>query len=333
MLGRSRPLTRALGAGLLLASSVAFAPRPAFAGNTVIAESMYQEGVKLMKAGKFKDACPKLEESLRQDHAAGTLLALADCNEKIGKNASAWAEFKELSFELKKRNKMEMAQQAADRANALEPKLSKLIINAAGNTPGLSIRRDKEEVGMAILGTPVAIDPGEHIVEVTAPGFQVWQTTIVIGATADTQTVAIPPLAPLAKVKTGPNKGLLYAGIGVGVVGVAGLAVGGAFGGLAMSQASGAKGDKTLCPGNTCTPAGRSAIDAASTKATISTIGVAAGGALTVTGIVLIAVSGAFKKGDESKAPPDGAPSPVKIQAFTPTFGPQGGGFSLSGAF
>ena len=50
---------------------------------------------------------------------------------------------------------------ASNKAAELEKHLSKLQINALGETPGLMLRRDGEELSKAALGTPVAVDPGK----------------------------------------------------------------------------------------------------------------------------------------------------------------------------
>jgi hypothetical protein len=109
----------------------------------------------------------------------------------------------------------------------------------------------------------------------------------------------------------------------VGGVGLAGVVVGGIFGGLAASAKSSLADE---CPSNVC-PAGQPADDlaGANSKATISTIGVAVGGAALATAIVLFIVSG---KGD----PKDEA-TPAPAAAFAPVFGPQGGGFSFNASF
>ena len=54
------------------------------------AEWLFREGRALMKKGDFAPACAKLAESQRLDPAVGTLMNLAECEERIGRTASAW---------------------------------------------------------------------------------------------------------------------------------------------------------------------------------------------------------------------------------------------------
>lgn len=78
---------------------------------------------------------------------------------------------------------------------------------------------------------------------------------------------------------------LRWAGVAVGVVGLAGVGIGSGFGLAAMSKANVAKG---ACDGNAC--ASQEGVDAAKTarsQAMFSTIGFVAGGALLATGAVL----------------------------------------------
>src|SRR5262249_15309132 len=116
---------------------------------------------------------------------------LANCYKQIGKTASAWAQFKEAAFQARKSQQPEREAAANQEVANLEPKLSKLQINAA-DTPGMIIRRDGKEVGKGALGIPVAVDPGPHTIEATAPGYTVWSTTVEIGKESDMKTVAIP---------------------------------------------------------------------------------------------------------------------------------------------
>ncbi|HSN98359.1 MAG TPA: hypothetical protein VLS89_08675, partial [Candidatus Nanopelagicales bacterium] len=95
------------------------------------------------------------------------------------------------------------------------------------------------------------------------------------------------------------------------------------FGIMASGQASRAEDDPALCPGKQCTPAGREEIDAAGTKALISTIGVGVGLAAVGAGVALILTSGGSPR-------PEGAAASAR---FVPTVGPRGGGLQLIGAF
>jgi hypothetical protein len=303
-----------------LISALLLGSTSALAGDDkAVAESLYQAGLKLMDDGKFAEACPKFVESQRLDAASGTQIALAKCFDKSGKTASAWALYKDVAFAFKKAGNAAGEKAATDKSNELEKKLSRLQINAAGDAPGLVIRRDNEEVGKAVLGTPIAVDPGPHVIEATAPGYQVWQTTVQIGKENDNQSVNIPALT-MAPKKSNTLRTASYV---VGGVGVAGLVVGGIFGGLA---ASGKSKLKTECPNNVC-PTGAAVDDLASTKgkATISTIGIAVGGAALATGIILFVVSGKSDSKEDAK--------PMPAAAFVPVFGPQGGGFSFNGSF
>ena len=330
-----KPLTKlrrhvggALVASFLLLA-VSSTARAQDAQSVAAAESLFQAGKGLMAQSKFDEACPKFTESYRLNPLPGTSLNLANCYKQSGKTASAWAQFREAAFQARKNNQPDREAAATQEAAALEPNLSKLQINAE-QTPGLVIRRDNQEVGAGALGTAIPVDPGPHTIEATAPGYSVWSTSVVIGKDKDNKTVTIPILlknADQTKIVGAPppsggsNKSLRTASYVVGGVGVAGLVVGGIFGGLAASGKS--KLDRECGATKACS-AGPAANDLASTKgqATISTIGIVAGGALLATGVVLFIVSG-------NKSEPKAAPA----AAFVPVFGPQGGGFSFNASF
>ncbi len=318
MMNRTRSLVPALVSIALFSAATSWAAEPT-PQEKADAAALYKQGVSLMEKGEFGPACPKFVESQRLDPALNTQIALSKCYDSAGKTASAWSSYRDLAFEFKKAGNTAGEKAATDKKDDLEKKLSRLQINATGDAPGLVIRRDNEEISKAILGTPVPVDPGKHVVEATAPGYQVWQTTVTIGNASDMQTVTIPGLvvAPKQPQQTSSLRTIGYA---VGGVGVAGLIVGGVFGGLAVGD----KGKLTTdCPNNVCeSQASQDALASAKTKALISTIGLAAGGALAATGVVLILVSPSKKKDEAPKA-----------ARFVPSVGPQGGGLTVIGSF
>jgi hypothetical protein len=340
-----RTLLAALAASLLaavLGPAVASAGEPPAATGeaSALAQTLFEEGRRLMEEKRYPEACPKFEESLHLRPGTGTLLNLALCNEQLGKTATAWAQFKEVLFAAKKEGNQAREAFAGEHIGAIEPRLSRLQINAEP-TPGLAIRRDGQEIPAAALGTPVPIDPGEHSVEATAPGYSVWSSSVQIGPSADQKVVAVPKLSPLAGNDRGvapppaapapaPDAGRARrtAGFIVGGAGVAALGIGAVLGILAAGEASSAEDDPALCPGKRCTPAGRDAIDAASTKALVSSIGFGVGIAAVGAGAILILTA----RSSDAATPPARPPALTSAR-LVPAAGPDGGGLVVAGTF
>ena len=134
------------------------------------AEALFEQARKLMDAGKYRDACPKFAESQRLDPGIGTMLYLADCYEKNGQTASAWATFREAADAAKTAGQADREQKARARAATLEPKLAKLTIVAPANVAGLEVLRDGLPVGEPLWGAPVPVNPGAHTIAAKAPG-------------------------------------------------------------------------------------------------------------------------------------------------------------------
>src|SRR5258708_3003465 len=109
--------------------------------------------------GNFASACSKYAESQRFDPQLGTLLHLADCYEKAGKTASAWASFKEAIEVASRKNAAGQNEPrektARARAAALDGKLSRLAVTVAGaDTLGLEVQQDGQVIGRALWGSP-----------------------------------------------------------------------------------------------------------------------------------------------------------------------------------
>jgi tetratricopeptide (TPR) repeat protein len=313
MLHRAR--TAAWGGMLFVALSAGFA-RPAFAdpsaADKAAAETLFVDARKLLAAGKFAEACKAFAESQRLDPGVGTLLNLGRCYEKLGRTASAWSTYREAAAAARAANQGAREKNARLAADALEPKLPKLtiVVTNAETNPRLEVRRDGAVVPASMWGMSVAIDPGEHLFEASAPGSKAWRTQIVAEA-GKPVTVIVPALQPdpsaaragaaAAKAPEAskaaaanprapepppPSTGLGGQKIAALVVGGAGL-IGAAVGGFLAVRAN-AKYDAADCDAsNTCSEQGLADRNVAFTQARNATYATTGGLIALATGVVL----------------------------------------------
>jgi hypothetical protein len=294
-----RTLSRALPVGLvamLLSSAV-----PAHAqDNAATVEALFDAGKKLVAAGNFAAACPKFLSSYTLDPRIGTLLNLADCYEKNGQAASAWARFVEATTLASRAGQADRAAFAAAHAKELRPKLSTLVVAVPGAVAGETVTRDGIAVDAGAYGVAVPVDGGKHVLAATAPGKKTWTGDITLQATGDTQTLTVPALeaAPVVLVAEGPtttpaahehaSPTRMYLGVGTAAVGVALAGVGAVFGVMALGKNHDASAD---CGKNgvadDCTAPGVALRSTAVTDGTVSTVLIGVGAAAVVGGVVL----------------------------------------------
>jgi hypothetical protein len=165
--------------------------------------SLFDEAERLAAQGEYAAACPKYAESHRLDPQLGALLHLAACYEQTGRLASAWSAFRDAADLGRKRHDARAAL-ALERAAALEPRLPRLAVVVNSSVPGIEVRRDGVQVGPAAWSVLLPVDPGEHVIEVSAPGRRIWRSTLTLqeGARA---TVEVPELAPASVPATHPR--------------------------------------------------------------------------------------------------------------------------------
>ena len=171
------------------------------AADKAAAEALYQLGRKLTAGGNYAEACPKFAASHELDPGVGTLLLLGDCQEQLGKIASAWATFQEAADLARSRNDTERVGIAELRAAALKPRLSYVVFKvAAENTmEGFELRRSGKAVPKASYEVNLPLDPGVYDLSATAPGYETWRSTLDVPAELDDPVlVKVPALHKMA---------------------------------------------------------------------------------------------------------------------------------------
>jgi len=275
-------LAGAIGAWLTLQGSTALADPAA-------AEALFREGRSLLEGGDVNAACEKLEASNALEPSSGTLLNLATCRLRQGKTATAWAHFVSASRFARIQNRREHLAEAERRRAELEPRLSTLTLQVIDPPPGLQVLRGDRKVDSASFGVRIPIDPGDHRIEASAPGYVSKTLTLTFALSAQHRVLELPKLSPLpaAEPAVSEREGAAVVadrhgarGPGalpwvIGGVGAAALVTGGVFGALALASDAKAKDD---CPNRTdCSSTALDSADRRDREALISTIGVGVG--------------------------------------------------------
>jgi hypothetical protein len=298
------------------------------------ARSLAVDGLKLAQAGKCEEAIPKLERSEKLHHSAIVLSRLGECQVSEGKLVEGTEMLRKVLREPLPANPSPAQSKAYERAQTVldsaKPKIAGLTVSVSA-PPGAELRLtvDGLVVANTLVDSELPADPGDHVVEASAPGYLKASSRVtlsnaekktialklevdpnapaptpinpkpeaatVVAAQAPTKAAAEPP-SPLPEPAKPPNHTAAYVSWGVGL---AGVGVGTAFGLMAMN----AKHDLP-CQGNSCPPSSSGDIDSAKQKGNISTIAFAAGGAGLVLGTVLYFTAGKGSSEPSASAPP-----------------------------
>lgn len=295
-------MRRTISRTILLATFAASAARADEAADTATARALGTEGFLLADAGKCDEAIEKLSRAERLHHAPTTATRLAECEIQTGKLVAGTERLQRVVREVLPPNAhpafgaaQARAREVLDRTIARVPTL-RLMVKTPGPRPRLFITIDGEPTTDAIVDADRRIDPGAHLIVVSADGHrpQRVETTLGEGETKpvsvelsllpavrqERTTSAAPPEREAERSKAPAV--VLFA------VGGLGLAAGVA-GGINVATKSYALDN--ACAGYVCPPERDQDIREAKTWATISTIGFVTAG-VGIAGGILWLVTG-----------------------------------------
>lgn len=278
------------------------------------AQSLFEEGRRLMNEGDYEAACEKLEESQRLDPSGGTVLNLALCREQEGKLATASRLFKQALSAAQRDERPDRAQAAESHLAAIESKVPWIKLKVLGARPDQEVLVDGVVVREPAWGTKMSLDPGKHEVRARAPGMRHWSQTLDLSASVGV-SVTVPALRPAeqpaASGEQQPGEpehsaasgsktlGWVLGGVGLGAIGV-----GSVFGVQALSKQTKSEDE---CPTHaTCSAQGEEYGKQANTAAWVANISIGAG---------LVAVGvGAYLLLTSSDAPPKAARAALPLR-------------------
>jgi hypothetical protein len=336
---RARITRLAFCLGLTVAPPLAAEPS---ATNKAAAEALYQQGAELFEQGEFAAACEHFDASQDLDPGLGTMLRLADCLDRIGKTASAWALFREAFTSAGERGDTEREAIAGERVRDLEQRLSRVWLTSAEATPpvGLTVELNGSPVPLTSLGVSLPLDPGRIEVIARADGYQPFTGEFEIPeGPANTsfeipELVRIPPkpvvrrqpviIVPARRQE--PEFSLRTAGIVGAGAGLLGIATGAVLTLRALQLKSDSLEACSPKDEDVCGRKGYDLRNESLTTADAATVSFGVGGALLLGGVGLILLS------PKKSQTPGGDRKSARLEVFASP-APSGGNLQLGGAF
>ena len=309
----------------LLFITVSLAPAAALAGDraTSSARELAKQGLEAYDAGRYEEAAEKLGKAYEVVHVPTLAVNEARALVKLGRLVAAselYLEATRIQGEKSWQSTQFEAQKDAEKERAeLLPRIPRLKVELKGaKASEVKLTLDGSEVPNALLDEEQVVDPGERRIE-GARGSEVVKQSVTVkekdhsvvtlqfkpqvspatpGAGSappknNNESQNIAAISPLAAPQTIDRKQPSGAQNTLGWVtlstGVAGLALGGVTGFLAMSKRSSLRDSNTCsADGLHCLPSQASDVNAYNSLRTVSSVGFIAGGVLAVTGITLV---------------------------------------------
>lgn len=169
------------------------------------AEALFQEALRLRARGDLQGACQRFEQSQALDASPGTLLNVADCREVEGRVATAWTTFLAAAALGEKQDRPDVVREATRRAALLEPTLARLTLHTS-EVHGMEISWDGVAVPLSVLDQPLPVDPGRHLLRISAPGFEPRLVSVVVAPGPGRHDIVVPVLTRRSTASSAPKR-------------------------------------------------------------------------------------------------------------------------------
>ncbi|MBA3502721.1 MAG: hypothetical protein H0T65_20335 [Deltaproteobacteria bacterium] len=174
------------------------------------ADRLFAVGLSLRDTNR-EQSCKYFHQSLEKNpNAIGTLMNVALCDELLGKIASAYARFSEARDRAKEGNLPDYIEEAEAHISTLKVDLPHVTITFLGERP----KGTRVLIGDIIVSSTqldekslVAVDPGELVIVVSAPGRLAYETRMMIGK-KETKPIEVPELKKGVTVKGSSRKSI-----------------------------------------------------------------------------------------------------------------------------
>jgi hypothetical protein len=140
------------------------------------ARDLFKQGDQLQRAGNFADALDRFQRAQQVIQAPTNVLRIAECQAALGKLVESAESYRTVVRWPLAAGAPPAFQSALDQAKGelaqIEPRIPRLLVKVTpAGVANQSLVIDGTTVPGALVGEPIPLDPGEHKVTVTAPGY------------------------------------------------------------------------------------------------------------------------------------------------------------------
>ncbi len=258
-------------------------------------KAFFEEGRRLRKAGDCRGAIEQFRRSWAAWPAAlGPLRNLAECEEEVGRIASArrsWSDLRREALRSTEERYHGWDGDAAEHYQALEPRVSRLTLLVEASDPKkVTVSIDGEKIPAELVASPLERDPGMHEIVAEKDGARVVEHVALLeGERRDFRLKLPDAIEPAKKGLSGPMIGAA-ASLTLAGLGAVGMAVAGGLRQSALADLRG-KCPDYAAPDAICPPDARDPIDRGKRAALTFNVSAIVAGAGAVIGGTLLAVA------------------------------------------
>jgi tetratricopeptide (TPR) repeat protein len=211
------------------------------AAELAAARQLFGDGLRAEDEGRYADGLAAFLRVEKITASPQLRYHLGFCHEKLGQLVEALNAFELAAADAEARGARDVLKESRARAEALRPKIARLVLRVPTDAAGLVMTVDDRPVNAALAGAPLLVNPGDRRVAVRADNYAGAFTVTVGVGPGESRTVEValgakraaprPELAPPPPVAPPPapkrNYVPAYAAAGVtGALAVAALATG-----------------------------------------------------------------------------------------------------------
>ena len=262
-----------------------------------IARDQFGQALALQTGGDWAAALTLLKQVATVKSTPQVRFNIALCEEHLGRLVAALGDYELAATDAQAENAEQVAQEVDARLGVLKARVPRVIVSRGQGADAATISLDGVTLGDAVLDNPLPVDPGPHVVEATAPGYEPFKESFRMAEQQSTTIQVKLEVAPVVPELVAPPprvapQRLQTAGYVVGGVGIGSLIASGAMFYLRHNAVSDL--DKQCGPDRkSCPDSARSTVDRGKLYTTLGDVTLAVGAAAVGVGAVLVFVGNA----------------------------------------